>query len=106
MRMAEADNRLVPVLITGAILVGFFLIDTIHIVRNRIGIRTQLHPAEGRTGSGKRVPHAIGPDNGIDIIHRLLACGRQAEHRHCHGDDFFFDIHYVYVLILMKRPRS
>ncbi len=63
MSVTEANNGLVPILVTGTILVGIFLISSIYIMRNCVCVRTQLYPSERSASTGKSVPHPIGPDN-------------------------------------------
>ena len=72
MRMAEPYDRRILVPIPRAVLVHALLILPAHVVGNGVRIRTQLHDTERRAGPGKGMAHAVGPDQRIDIISRLL----------------------------------
>ena len=68
MGVAEAHDAAVAVLITGTVVIDTRLINPVDVVRNGIGVGTQLHKAVGETGSGKGVPHTVGADKNIDML--------------------------------------
>ena len=68
MGVAETYNRTVFMLITSTIFINPWLLFTVNVMRNGIGVGTQLHDAERRTGTRKSVSHAIGSYDWIDIL--------------------------------------
>ena len=68
MRVAKPDNGAVFVLITSAILVHTWLVFSIDVVRHSIGVGAELYNAERRTSPWKSVPHAVRPNDGVDVL--------------------------------------
>ena len=68
MRVAETDDGAVFMLITSAVLIYPRLVYAINIVWHGVGVGTQLHDAEGCASPGEGVPHAVGPDDGVDVL--------------------------------------
>ena len=66
--VAEAHDGAVFVLIASAVLINSWLVNTVDVVRHGVGVGAELHDAEGRTSPWKGMPHAICPDDGIDIL--------------------------------------
>ena len=66
--MAEAHDGAVFVLIASAIFIHPRLINTIDVVRHSVGVGTELHDAERCTGPREGMPHAVCPDDGVDIL--------------------------------------
>lgn len=75
--VAEAHDGGVLVTVSGTIGIRALLIHSVYVVGDGVCIGTELYPAEGSAGSGKDVPHPVGPYQGIDIIRRLLGRGGQ-----------------------------
>ena len=75
--VAEAHDGGILVTVSGTIGIRTLLIHSVYVVGDGVCIGTELYPAEGSTGSGKDVPHPVGPYQGIDIIRRLLGRGGQ-----------------------------
>ena len=71
-RMAEAHDGLVAVAVARTILVGAFLILPAHVVGDGVGVGAELHRTEGDACPGEGVAHAVGADEGVDIVGRLL----------------------------------
>lgn len=76
MRMAEPDDTAVLMLIAGTILISARLILAIHIMRDRVRVRTQLNQSERHASPRKRMPHPVCPDNRVHT--RGLVLGGQA----------------------------
>ena len=70
--MAETYNGIVFMLIASTILVCTRLVFALDIVGNRVRIGTDLHETKRHAGAWERVAHAIGTNNGIHIVDRLL----------------------------------
>lgn len=66
--VTEADDGAVLVLIASAVLIHSRLVNTVDVVRHSVGVRTELHDAEGRTSPGESMPHAVRPDDGVDVL--------------------------------------
>ena len=104
MRMAEPYDATIFVLVSGAILIRPGLVFPINIVRDGIGIRTELDQPERHTGSREGMPHAIGPDNRIDIRCYVIR-GHGTTHRHkgyreiSHQVFYFFHVFYIYIIM-------
>ena len=75
MRMAEAHDGGVVVLVAGAVFIGARLIDAFDVVGNHFCVGRELHAAEGDAGSGEGMPHPGGADKRIHILYVL---GRKA----------------------------
>ena len=103
MGVTETDNGLVPILVTGTIFISIFLISPIHIMRNCICVRTQLHPSERSTSTGKGMPHPVGTDYRIHIVHWLLRYGGQSCRRHSHHQYFLFHIIHICLLCITRE---
>ena len=69
MRMAEPDDTTVLMLIAGTIFISTRLILAIHVMRDRVCVRTQLNQSERHASPRKRMPHPVRPDN------RVHPCG-------------------------------
>ena len=82
--MAETHDGGVLITVSGTIGIRALLIHSAYVVGDGVCIGTELYPAEGSTGSGKDVPHPVGPYQGIDIICRLL--GRDGQNN-CQKDN-------------------
>ena len=65
MGVAEAHDAAVAVLVAGAVVVDARLINPIDVVGNGVRVRTQLHEAVRKTGTGKGVSHTVGADKHI-----------------------------------------
>ena len=63
-RVAETHDRRVAVAVSSAVFIHFGLIFPAHIVRDGVRIGTQLHPAEGDTGTREGVTHPVRSDKG------------------------------------------
>ena len=61
MRMAEPNDTAVLMLIASTILIGARLIFTIHVMRDRIRIRTQLNQSERQQAPGNVCPIPFVP---------------------------------------------
>ena len=72
MRMAEPNDTAVLMLIASTILIGARLIFTIHVMRDRIRIRTQLNQSERHASPRKRMSHPVCPDNRIHQCSLIL----------------------------------
>ena len=70
-RMGEAHDGAVLILVAGAVLVGARLIGSLDVVGNHFRVGRQLHATEGNAGSGESMPHSGGADKGIDILDML-----------------------------------
>ncbi len=68
MRVAETYNGAVLVLVAGTVFIDSGLVTPVHIMGNRVGVGAELHDAERRTRSGKSVPHAVGANDGVDVL--------------------------------------
>ena len=66
--VAEADDGAVFVLIASAVLIHSRLVNAINVMRHSVGVGAELHDAEGRASSGECVPHAVRPDDGVDVL--------------------------------------
>ena len=66
--VAEADDGAVSVLIASAILINARLILPINIMRHSVGVGAELHDAKRRTSARESMPHAIRPDDGVDVL--------------------------------------
>ena len=75
-RMTKPYNRTIPVLIAGTILVYPRLIGSVYIMRNRIGIRTELYQTMRYASPRESMPHAVRADQRIHIIDFLLTVYR------------------------------
>ena len=73
--MAETDDSRVTVSIAGAVFVGFALVASAHVVGDGVGIGAELHQSEGGAGTGEGVPHAVGTDDWVHVVGRLLGRG-------------------------------
>ena len=95
-RVGEAHDGLVLVLIASAVLIDFALIAAVHIVGNGVGFRRELSNAEWRTGSWERVPHAVRANDGVDVVDYAAKCGK-TEREQAAYDEFRFhnSIHYL-----------
>ena len=83
-------------LIACAVGIYLFLIGAVDIVRNGVGLRTELHKPKRRAGTGKTVPHARRANHRVDIIHERLL--RKGDKRKKHGRgkcriSFYFHSH-------------
>ena len=72
-RMAEAHDRLVAVAVARTIFIGALLIYAVHVMGYGVGVGAQLHGPERYACTRKRMPHAVGADEGIDVVGRLLS---------------------------------
>ena len=66
--VAEADDGAVSVLIASAILINARLILSINIVWHSVGVGAELHDAKRCTSPWECVPHAVRPDDGVDVL--------------------------------------
>ena len=71
-RMAEAHDGLVAVAVARTIFIGALLIYAVHVVGYGVGVGAELHRTEGDACPGEGVAHAVGADEGVDIVGRLL----------------------------------
>ena len=67
--VAESDYGLVLILVAGTIGIGLRLVFAVHVVGNGVGVRTELHNAEGNAGSGEGVPHSVCSNHWVHILH-------------------------------------
>ncbi len=77
-RVGKTYDGRVFILVTGAVLVGAGLIDSLDVVGNHFRVGRQLHSAEGDAGSGEGMTHSGGADEGIHIL-CVLGLEAQAE---------------------------
>ena len=68
MGMTEAHDSTIFMLITSAILIHSQLINTIDVVWHSVGVGAELHDTEGRTSTWEGMPHAVRPDDRVDIL--------------------------------------
>ena len=69
MRVAEANDRRVIILITGAIGINFPVIFPVFFITYRIRIRAQLNHPEWNRGPRISVTHSLGTDQWINILY-------------------------------------
>ena len=79
MRMAEADDGTVLMLVACTVFIHARLIDTVDVVRNGIGIRTYLYDAEWGAGTRKCMSHPVCSDD------RVYQIGLLRHNRHSHA---------------------
>ena len=113
-RMAEAHNGVVGMLVAGTIVVDLAHVLSVHIVRDGVGVRTQLHNAEGRAGAGEGVAHALGSNHGIHVAGFIVGgsgvggpCGQG--HQCCEQEvsfHFGFPIISQYKCFVFSLPPS
>ena len=80
MRMAEADDGAVLMLVAGTVFIRARLINSIDVMRNGIGVRTYLYNAKRSTGTGECMSHPVCSDDWVYLI--SLLC----HNRHGHAD--------------------
>ncbi len=68
MRVAETHNGAVFVLVAGTVFIDSGLVTLVHVMGNCVGVGAELHDAERCTRSGKSVPHAVGANDGVDVL--------------------------------------
>ena len=68
MGMAEANDGVVEILVTGAIAVNIRVVFAILLIRNGVGIGAELHKPERDTGAGEGMAHLLGANEGVDEI--------------------------------------
>ncbi len=90
MRVAETHNGAVFVLVAGTVFIDSGLVTLVHVMGNCVGVGAELHDAERCTQelernqrmhsvaelhdaerctrSGKSVPHAVGANDGVDVL--------------------------------------
>ena len=66
--VAETDDGAVSVLITSAVLIHSRLVNAIDVMRHSVGVGAELHDAERRTSPWEGMPHAVRPDDGVDVL--------------------------------------
>ena len=66
--MAKAHDGTVFVLITSAVLIHSRLINPIDVVRYGVSVGTELYDTERCTSPREGMPHAVRPDDGIDVL--------------------------------------
>ena len=54
--------------VAGAIGISLRLVLSIHIVWNGVGVGAELNSTKRDARSWKSMPHAVGPDDGIDVL--------------------------------------
>ena len=88
MRMAEAYDGRVAVLVSGTVFIHEGLILAVHVVRDRVVVRAELYDAEGCAGPREGMAHAVGADDGVDIVDGALGGRRDRRHgQHQRGED-------------------
>ena len=65
MRMAEADDGTVLMLVAGTVFICPGLIDTVDVMRNGIGIRTHLYDTERSASTWERMSHPVRSDDRV-----------------------------------------
>ncbi len=87
MRMREAHNGAIAVLITSTIIIDLRLILTLYVMRHGISVGTELYRTIGVACARKGMTHAIGANKHIDLLimtevyrvfDRNLAHGRES----------------------------
>ena len=78
-RVAEAHDRAVTVLVAGAVLIRARLVHALDVVRDHVRVGRKLHAPEGDAGAREGVAHAGGADERVHIVRPLREkAGRNA----------------------------
>ncbi len=72
MRMTESHNRFILVFVARAVSVHIPVVLAIDLVRQCIGIRTQLHRPERNGCSRIRMPHFFGANQWMNVGNQVL----------------------------------
>jgi len=75
MSMTKPHNGRIVILITCTILINLRIIDIPIIIRNCIGIGTQLHKSKWNRSPWKSMPHFVGSNKWIHIFRISLTKG-------------------------------
>jgi hypothetical protein len=103
--MAETYNRRIRISVTGTIFIDFRLIFSIDVIRNRIGVGTQLDRTERNAGAGKSMSHSIGTYERVDIAAVLLLLSESTTTQTYHDEKMQkSDIHMIIVFTLNSTP--
>ena len=79
MRVAEAHDRTVAILVPGAVLIRARLVFAVDVVRNHVRVRRKLHAPEGDAGAREGMSHAGRADQRVHIVRMLREnAGRDA----------------------------
>ncbi len=116
MGMTETYDGAVFVLIACAIFIHSRLINPIDVVRHGVGVGTELHDAKRRACPWEGMPHAVRPDDGIDVLDvidlvatiSILADGRLfiAAQYHKEGKKIKESFHCVSVFSIRKDREN
>ena len=78
-RVTEAHDRAVAILVAGAVLIGTRLVHAFDVVRDHVRVRRKLHAAEGNAGAREGMSHAGRADQRVHIGRTLRKqAGRDA----------------------------
>ena len=72
MGVAKAADGMVVVLVAGAVFVNVGVVVAVEVVAGGIGLGAELHHAKGDRCAGEHMAHALGADDGVDVLGEVL----------------------------------
>ena len=106
MRMAEADDGAVLMLVAGTVFIRARLINSIDVMRNGIGVRTYLYNAKRSTSTGECSPIPFVPMIGFTRSVFCAITGMVMQTRATNSDFICFCIYVFFLFSGMFKSKQ